>query len=105
MIAVISVLSFILAFGAIWFTSEALKRVDSYNDARLRPHIGKVNRTIDDVQETIRSMKGRMERLEKQIHILRLNAELPPVIESETAALQSDLRKTENFIPSVNLNG
>lgn len=105
MTTVIAVLSFIMAFGAIWFTSEALKRVDSYNDARLKPHIGKVYRTIDGVQETLMSLKERMELLEKQVRILKLNAELPPAIERETAVLRADLGKTEQFIPSIRLNG
>ena len=51
MIAVISVLSFVLAFGAIWFTSEALKRVDSYNDAKLRPHLLKVQQAANGVPQ------------------------------------------------------
>ncbi len=105
MTAVIAVLSFILAFGALWFTSEALKRVDSYNDARLKPHIGKVNRAIDEVHETLMSLAGRMELLEKQVRILKLNAELPPVMERGTAVLRADLGKTEQFIPSIRLNG
>ncbi len=105
MTAVIAVLSFIMAFGAIWFTSEALKRVDSYNDARLKPHIGKVYRAIDEVHETLVSLAGRMELLEKQVRVLNLNAELPPGIERGTAVLRADLVKTEHIIPSIRLNG
>lgn len=105
MIAVIAVLSFAMAFGAIWFTSEALKRVDSYNDARLKPHIGKVQRAIDEVQETVLSLRGRMEALEKDIRVLKIKNELSPILERDTAALRGDLGKVEQFTPSINLNG
>ena len=105
MTAVIAVLSFIMAFGAIWFTSEALKRVDNFNTARMKPHIGKVYRAIDGVNETILSLQGRMERLEKQVRVLQLNTELPPAIERETMALQADLGETPKFVPYINLNG
>lgn len=105
MIAVIAVLSFIMAFGAIWFTSEALKRVDSFNAARLKPHMGKVHRAIDEVLETVLSLKGRMEALEKDVRMLKVRGDLSPMIERDTAALQTQLSKAEHFIPTINLNG
>jgi hypothetical protein len=105
MIAVIAVLSFIMAFGAIWFTSEALKRVDSYNDACLRPHLMKIHQAVEEVNETLASLKGRLDLLEKKAHILRLNADLPPVIEQEAGALHADINKTRHYSPSIRLNG
>jgi len=105
MIAVISVLSFVLAFGAIWFTSEALKRVDSYNDAKLRPHLLKVQQAANGVNETLQALNGRVELLERQIHTLKLKADLAPALEQEAAALQANLHKVHKSIPTVRLVG
>lgn len=105
MTTVIAVLSFIMAFGAIWFTSEALKRVDSYNDARLRPHLKKIHQAVEEVHETLAGLKGRLDLLEKKVHVLKLNADLPPVIEQEIGVFQADIKKTPNFSPSIRLNG
>ena len=86
-----------MAFGAIWFTSEALKRVDSYNDARLRPHFKKIHQAVEEVNETLAGLKGRLDLLEKKVHVLRLNADLPPVIEQEAGALHADINKTRQI--------
>lgn len=105
MIGVIAVLSFVMAFGAIWFTSEALKRVDNYNDAKLRPHLNKINQAVRGVGESLRTLKERMEMLEKQVHTLQLRADIPPAIQHEASALQADIHKAQQSIPTVRLNG
>jgi hypothetical protein len=105
MIAVISVLSFALAFGAIWFTSEALRRVDNYNDAKLKPHLRKIHQIVDGVEESLRTVKGRLEVLESQVRTLKLKADLPPVLEQEASALQASLHQAHHNIPTIRLNG
>ena len=105
MIAVIAVLSFVMAFGAIWFTTEALKRVDNFNDAKLRPHLTKINQAVKGVNENMRTLKGRMELLEKQVHTLQLKADIPQVIMQKASALHLDLLKAQQNIPTVRLNG
>ena len=105
MIAVIAVLSFVMAFGAIWFTTEALKRVDNFNDAKLRPHLTKINQAVKGVNENMRTLKGRMELLEKQVHTLQLKADIPQVIQQKASALHLDLLKAQQNIPTVRLNG
>jgi len=105
MTTVIAALSFVMAFGAIWFTSESLKRVDNFNSARMKPHMGKVHRAIDEVHSTVLSLKGRMEALEKDVRMLKVKGDLSPIIERDTAALHAELGKVEQFYPSVNLHG
>ncbi|MBT3305890.1 MAG: hypothetical protein HN377_05340 [Alphaproteobacteria bacterium] len=105
MIAVISVLSFILAFGSIWFTSEALKRVDNYNDAKLKPHLLKINQVVNNADETIRALKGRVELLEKQVHTLKLSASLTQIADKEPSGLQANLQNSNQNISTVRLTG
>ena len=105
MTAVIGVLAFVMAFGAIWFTSEAVKRVDTRNDTMLRPHFRKINAALDENQNAVRTLQARMAKLEKQVHILKLNAEIPPGLAEESAAIRSGLDNLQNYAPTIRLNG
>ena len=105
MTAVLAVLAFIIAFGSIWFTAEALKRIDAHNNAVLKPHLGKNHAMVDAIDKTLNSLTRRLEQLEKQVHLLKLKADMAPEIERQTAAIQSGLNDAQHFIPTVRLNG
>ena len=105
MTAVLAVLAFIIAFGSIWFTAEALKRIDAHNDAMIKPHLRKINAVIEAKDETLKSLTRRLEQLEKKVHLLKLKAQLAPEIERQTAAIQSGLNDAQLYIPPVRLNG
>ena len=105
MTGVLAFLAFAMAFGAIWFTSEALRRIDTRNDAMLKPHLSRIHQSVDKNQETLKSLKKRLDQLEKQVRILKLSAELPPEIEREAASLQAGLTDLQRFTPTIRLNG
>lgn len=105
MTAVLAVTAFIIALGAIWFTSEAVSRVDARNGAMVKPFLGRINASVDKNHETLVAMKMRMERLEKEIRLLKLKADISPGIEQETAIIQSGLNGLERFTPTIRLNG
>lgn len=105
MTTVIAVLSFAMAFVAIWFTSEAVKRVDNNSDARLRPYFGKINKALDDNRDAVRALHARLEKLEKQVHLLKLAAAVPHTVEPEAAAIHAGINELQRFTPNVRLNG
>lgn len=105
MTAVIGVLAFVMAFGAIWFTSEAVRRVDTRNETMLRPHFRKINKAIDENHEAVRSLLARLAKLEKQVHTLKLHAELPSAVMDESVAIQAGLNNLRHFTPTIRLNG
>jgi hypothetical protein len=105
MTAVLAVFALIIAFRSMWFTTEALKRIDAHNDAMLKPHLGKIHAVIDANDETLKSLNRRLGQLEKRVHLLKLKADLAPEIERETAAIQSGLNNAELYTPTVRLNG
>lgn len=105
MTAVLAVTAFIIALGAIWFTSEAVSRVDARNGAMVKPFLGKINASIDENHETLAAMKMTMARLEKEIRLLKLKADLSPGVERGTAAIQPGLNGLERFTPTIRLNG
>jgi len=105
MTTVVAALAFIMAFGAIWVTTEILKRVDSRNDAWMKPHLKKVQAAVDQNHEALMALRQRIESLEKDIRVLKARANVPPPAEKEAAAIQSGLNDVERFSPTVQLNG
>lgn len=105
MTTVIAVLSFFMAFVAVWFTSEAVKRTDNNHDARLRPYIGKINRALDENRDAVRALHGRLEKLEKQVHLLKLAHAVPQSVERDADAIHAGIDQLQRFAPNVRLNG
>ena len=105
MFAVISVFAFAMAFVAIWFTSEAVKRLDYNHEALLRPYLRKINVALDEHREASKAMQARLEALEKQVRILKLHAERPQAAIHEAAAVQPVVCELQRFTPSIRLNG
>ena len=105
MTTVLAILAFAMAFGAIWFTSEVLKRVDTRNDAMVKPHFHRISESVEENNETLKSLIKRLARLEKQVRIVMLNAELPQEITRETASLKSGLNDLQCFTPTIRLDG
>ena len=104
MFAVISVFSFAMAFGAIWFTSEALKRLDFNQEALLRPYLRKINQAFDEQRDANRALQARVESLEKQVRVLKLHAETA-VGQRELSTIAPVASEAQHYAPSVRLNG
>jgi len=104
MTTVLAVLAFVMAFGAIWFTTEVLKRVDSRNDAWLKPHLNKINAVVIENQETLLTLRKRMDHFEHEVRMLKLKAELPTAIEQKTA-VRSERGEDQRSTPNVRLAG
>ena len=104
MFAVISVISIAMAFVAVWFTSEAVKRLDFNHEALLRPYLRKINAALDEQREAGRAMQARLETLEKQVRILKLRAETPQASIHEAPAVQPVVGELQRFTPSIRLN-
>ena len=105
MFAVISVFSFAMAFGAIWFTSEALKRLDFNQEALLRPYLRKINLAFDEQRDANRALQARVESLEKQVRVLKLHAETTAVSQRELSTIAPVASEAQHYAPSVRLNG
>jgi CBS-domain-containing membrane protein len=101
----IAVLSFAMAFGAIWFTSEAVKRTDNNHDARLRPYLRKFNQALDIDRDAMRALLARLEKLEKQVHLLKLAHAVPQSVAQETAAINAGINELQRLTPSIRLDG
>ena len=105
MTAVLAFTAFIMALGAIWFTSEAVARVDTRNDAVLKPYLIKIHKSIDENQQTLLALRVRMQHLESEVRLVKLKADLPPGVERETSAVNSALKDLKRLPPNLRLTG
>lgn len=98
----ISVLSFVMAFGAIWFTSEAAKRNDMRGKALLKPHIGVFEEALQRSDARIKELERRLAASEREIKILR--AKDAATVEREDPMPEALMPPASGFRPSQAYN-
>lgn len=70
----LSIISLFLAFGALWFTSEVVKRTDQRGKLAVAPHIAPLVASLGQAEVHIRKLGKDLEHAEAEI--ARLGAEL-----------------------------
>lgn len=68
---VIACLSMFVAFGALWFASEGLRRLDAQNEHLINSHIKSLRVTMAEYVKTVNTTSQRMQVLEKQVRAYR----------------------------------
>lgn len=71
MTTLLSALSFALAFGAFWFSSEVAKRSTMRGKLAMKPHLEPVNAALQKSELRIRQLTKGLEQAEREIQILR----------------------------------
>jgi len=111
---VMGVLSLFLALGAIWFTSEILKRLRQSHDPALDRHVYGLNAVIAQNDRALKMLNQRLREVEQGIQGLKsgMPASQPasPVFDEyrqpephvASAEADSDARR---FQPSINISG
>ena len=102
MAALVAVIAVLIALGALWFTSEVVKRFDGQARLLLKPELVAVNADLSHANQTVRTLERRVADLERQVRFLRKAAGDPTVGEEDafptmvpTSALQA-----RHFTPS-----
>ena len=70
MAVVLGVTAFMMALGALWFTSEALKRIDGNAEAALMPRLRGIEGEIAVNAGDIAAMERRLTALERTVGAL-----------------------------------
>jgi peptidoglycan hydrolase CwlO-like protein len=108
MTTVLAICSLIIAFGALWFTSEVVKRLDNRAHAATMPHLQKALAAVGHAERAIEALARRVQDIETQIQKLQRAApaaEKPLAqIEREAAAIAAALRESQRFTPAEYLD-
>ncbi len=100
MVSILSALAFMMAFGAIWFTSEILKRVQHQNDIFLNAHVKNMKHTVTRSANAIRDMEKRLVALEKRVDGFNRGVEALATIGHDISSPRVSVADMERFIPS-----
>jgi len=100
MAVVLGTLAFIMSLGALWLTSEALRRSDGMGEALVRPHLREVKSRLADNRATLHSIDVRLEKLEHQVKILMSVRRAPAELGEQTQAIRDAVEDVRRFDPS-----
>ena len=113
MTTLIAVISFAMALGALWFSSELAKRADARGKIAVKPHIAPMNEALRRAEERIRELSRGLEAASRDIKTLKaekleLEREIgiaPPetprhLITEMPASALAEARKSQPFTPS-----
>lgn len=104
---VLAVFAFILSFGALWFTSEILKRIDGHTETAIKPHLKAFETSLGNHTDALDRLSRRMDTLEVDVRTLKAQSQSTAGLEHEMKSLGTVLAAAEakRFAPSIRLNG
>ena len=70
---VLACLSMIVAFGALWFASEGLRRMEIQNEHLINSHIKSLRATLGEYVNLVNSIDRRLQVVEKHVHSYKEN--------------------------------
>jgi len=100
MAVVLGTLAFIMSLGALWLTSEALRRSDGLGEALVRPHLREVKSRLADNRATPHSIDVRLETIERQVKILMSANRAPAELVEQTQVMRDAVEDVRRFDPS-----
>ena len=92
----LSIISLFLAFGALWFTSEVVKRTDQRGKLAVTPHIAPIMSSLGQAEVQIRKLTKDLEHAEAEV--ARLGAALEKI--EQTRPIPPEAMK----MPNQNVN-
>ena len=80
---VLAVFAFILSFGALWFTSEILKRIDGHTETAIKPHLKAFETSLGNHADALDRLSRRMDTLEVDVRTLKAQGQSTVGMEHE----------------------
>jgi len=98
--AILGALGFIMAFGAIWFTTEAIRRADGKGDALIRPYIRDIKSRMANNQTLLIELDKRLEAIERKVENIQYANHAPPDLQDQVEAMRYGIDQAKTFQPS-----
>ena len=98
--AILGALGFIMAFAAIWFTTEALRRADGKGDALIRPYIRDIKSRLSDNQALLLELDKRLGAIERKVENLQHETHASSELQGQVEAVRYGVDQARNFQPS-----
>ncbi len=83
MATLVALIAILIALGALWFTSEVIKRFDGHSRLLLKPEMGVVNAELAEARANAITLDRRVADLERQLRMVRrVSGDQSPVDEA-----------------------
>lgn len=102
---IMGVLGFIMSLAALWFTSEAIRRVDKSGEGLIRPHLRQIRSKINETNARISRLEARLEKTEARMLSLFIEERKARDLAAQTSAIRENLADVQrNFEPTSTYN-
>jgi len=105
MAMVFGILGFIMGLTALWFTAEAVRRVDKNGEGLIRPHLRQIRSKIAETNTRISRLESRLENTEARMLSMFLEERKARDLAAQTGAIREGLADVRrNFRPTSTYN-
>ena len=89
-----------MGLGAIWFTTEALKRMDAYGTALVKPFVRQMELSLNEARAQTLALDQRLNDLERKVDILRMEHHGSPAIPEDAKPIRQRVHEAQRFTPT-----
>ncbi|MBL6958070.1 MAG: hypothetical protein ISR52_03745 [Rhodospirillales bacterium] len=100
MVITLAVLAFVLAFGAVCFAGEAMKRISAYTQNIEKAHLANISKALTEMNQQVTNLDKRLRTVEHQINGIQESRHTLRGLEEQSRRLR-DQQDADNFIPSI----
>lgn len=109
MAVLLGTLALVVALVAVWYTVEAVKRIDVRNEAAVRPFVGDLKRVVDEEARMLQAVSVRLDAIERDVKLLKLEGielgDVEPHVAATRKAVRHAQRHAQRYQPTLALNG
>jgi len=98
--AILGSLAFVMAFVAIWITTEALRRADGKGDALIRPYVRDIKSRLAENRSLLAELDSRLADIERQVDILKADRQGSAELAEQVGVVRYGLDQARRFSPS-----
>jgi len=93
------------ALGALWYTAEALRRVNARGEAMVKPYMGDMKGDVDQALRGMRAINQRLDAIERDLKWLKAQGANVATEDTQAIAARAAAASRGLAQPSVSLNG
>ena len=105
MAVLLGTLALVIALIAVWYTVEAVKRIDVRNEAAVRPHVSDIKRVVDEEARMLQAVSVRLEKIERDVRLLKLEGIEMADVEPHITATRRAVNRVRQYYPTTALQG
>lgn len=92
--ATLGTIAIMISLTALWFTAEAVRRVDRRGDGILRPHMRTFKARLAETNSRIGDLEARLAQVETRLLAIRMESRAARDLADETRSIRDGLQRS-----------